>query len=118
MDYKLQDLIDLEQFQNLRNRLNETYPFTAAIIVLGKNGQKYCPKIGRDKRRFFSIGGRLLSLLILTSMRRSAGAQASQPISVCSEPSIFSNFPAVSSGDNGRRLHRPYRRWWSSREYD
>ena len=32
MQYKLQDLIDLEQFQNLQDRLNEIYSFPSAII--------------------------------------------------------------------------------------
>jgi PAS domain S-box-containing protein len=32
MKYKLQDLIDLEQFQNLQDRLNEIYSFPSAII--------------------------------------------------------------------------------------
>jgi ligand-binding sensor protein len=32
MNYKLQDLIDMEQFQNLQDRLNEIYSFPSAII--------------------------------------------------------------------------------------
>jgi PAS domain S-box-containing protein len=32
MKYKLQDMIDLEQFQSLQDRLNEIYPFPSAII--------------------------------------------------------------------------------------
>ena len=32
MEAKLQDLIDLEQFQHLQDRLNEIYSFPSAII--------------------------------------------------------------------------------------
>lgn len=32
MKYKLQDLIDIERFQSLQDRLNEIYPFPSAII--------------------------------------------------------------------------------------
>ncbi len=32
MNYQLQDLIDLEQFQNLQDRLNEIYSFPSAIV--------------------------------------------------------------------------------------
>lgn len=37
MKYKLQDLIDLQQFQELQDRLNEIYSFPAAIIDLDGN---------------------------------------------------------------------------------
>ena len=32
MEYRLQDLIDMKQFQNLQDRLNEIYSFPSAII--------------------------------------------------------------------------------------
>jgi hypothetical protein len=32
MKYKLQDLIDMEHFQNLQDRLNEIYSFPSSII--------------------------------------------------------------------------------------
>ena len=53
MKYKLQDLIDIDQFQSLQNRLNEIYSFPSAIIdndgnILTATGwQDFCTKFHR-----------------------------------------------------------------------
>lgn len=57
MKYKLQDLIDLQQFQELQDRLNEIYSFPAAIIDLDGNvltataWQDVCTKFHRVNQK-------------------------------------------------------------------
>ncbi len=57
MKYKLQDLIDIEQFQQLQDRLNDIYSFPSAIIDLEGNvltataWQDVCTKFHRVNER-------------------------------------------------------------------
>ena len=57
MKYRLQDLIDMEHFQNLQDRLNEIYSFPSAIIDNDGNiltataWQDVCYEIPQKKQR-------------------------------------------------------------------
>ena len=56
MKYRLQDLIDIEYFQKLQDRLNEIYPFPSSIIdndgnILTANAwQDICIQFHRKNR--------------------------------------------------------------------
>jgi PAS domain S-box-containing protein len=56
MKYRLQDLIDLEQFQSLMDRLNEIYPFPSAVIdnegviLVATAWQDICTKFHRQNK--------------------------------------------------------------------
>ena len=56
MKYSLQDLIDIEHFQELQNRLNEIYSFPSAIIdndghiLTATAWQEICTKFHRQSK--------------------------------------------------------------------